>query len=35
MANTTWGSEVFAYYGAAPYWDDYIERKTLHGGGGV
>jgi hypothetical protein len=33
MADATWGSEVFAYYGVSPYWDDYTERKTLHGGG--
>jgi len=35
MADTTWGSEVFTYYGATPYWEDYTERKTLHGGGGL
>ena len=22
MADTTWGSEVFRYYGATPYWED-------------
>src|SRR5665647_468232 len=22
MADTTWGSEVFRYYGAPPYWED-------------
>ena len=33
MTDTTWGSEVFTYYGATPYWEDYTERKTLHGGG--
>ena len=35
MADTTWGSEVFTYYGATPYWEDRVERKTLHGGGGL
>jgi len=35
MADTTWGSKVYTYYGAAPYWEDYTERKTLHGGGGL
>ena len=33
MTDTSWGSEVFTYYGATPYWEDYTERKTLHGGG--
>jgi sporulation protein YlmC with PRC-barrel domain len=22
MTNTAWGSEIFRYYGATPYWDD-------------
>jgi sporulation protein YlmC with PRC-barrel domain len=35
MTDTTWGAEVFTYYGATPYWEDYTERKTLHGGGGL
>jgi sporulation protein YlmC with PRC-barrel domain len=35
MNNTTWGEEVFTYYNATPYWDDYTERKALHGGGGA
>ena len=35
MADTAWGSEVFTYYGATPYWEDRAERKTLHGGGGL
>jgi hypothetical protein len=35
MANTTWGAEIFRYYGATPYWDNYTETKTLHGGGGL
>lgn len=35
MADTTWGSEVFRYYGATPYWEEYPQAKTLHGGGGV
>jgi len=35
MADTTWGSEVYRYYGATPYWqDDYAETKTHRGGGG-
>jgi len=35
MADTTWGSKVFTFYGATPYWEDKTERKTLHGGGGL
>jgi sporulation protein YlmC with PRC-barrel domain len=35
MADTTWGAEIFTYYGATPYWDDYTETKTFRGGGGV
>jgi sporulation protein YlmC with PRC-barrel domain len=33
MADTTWASEVYRYYGAAPYWQDVEEVKTRHGGG--
>jgi sporulation protein YlmC with PRC-barrel domain len=35
MADAAWGGEVFRYYGATPYWEDYEERKTLRGGGGL
>lgn len=35
MADTTWGLEVFRYYGATPYWEDYEETRTQHGGGGL
>jgi|SRR5580658_1262264 sporulation protein YlmC with PRC-barrel domain len=35
MADTTWGLEVFRYYGATPYWEDYQETKTHRGGGGM
>jgi sporulation protein YlmC with PRC-barrel domain len=35
MADTTWGLEVFRYYGATPYWEDYQETKTRRGGGGM
>jgi sporulation protein YlmC with PRC-barrel domain len=35
MTDTTWGSEIYSYYGAIPYWEEYPERKTLHGGGGL
>ena len=33
MADTTWATGVFQHYGTAPYWEDYQEPKTLHGGG--
>ncbi len=32
MADTSWGSEVFRYYGATPYWE---AQQTRHGGGGL
>jgi sporulation protein YlmC with PRC-barrel domain len=35
MTDTTWGTEVYAYYGIIPYWEEYPERKTRHGGGGL
>ena len=35
MADTAWGSEIFRYYGATPYWADAtMEQKTFRGGGG-
>jgi hypothetical protein len=35
MADTTWGLEVFNYYGAKPYWSHFPKPKTRHGGGGI
>jgi sporulation protein YlmC with PRC-barrel domain len=35
MADTTWATGVFRHYGAAPYWEEYKEEKTLRGGGGL
>jgi sporulation protein YlmC with PRC-barrel domain len=41
MADTTWGSTIYSYYGKQPYWDATItgtERprtRTLSGGGGM
>jgi hypothetical protein len=35
MPDPTWGSAVYAYYGIIPYWEEYPERKTRHGGGGL
>ncbi len=34
MTDTTWGSDVYRYYGATPYWEE-PEARTLRGGGGV
>ncbi|MDR3698506.1 MAG: PRC-barrel domain-containing protein [Candidatus Sulfopaludibacter sp.] len=36
MADTTFRSQIFRHYGAEPYWEEeYPERKTLGGGGGL
>ena len=35
MADNTWATGVFRHYGAEPYWEDYQEKKTLRGGGGL
>jgi sporulation protein YlmC with PRC-barrel domain len=36
MADTSWGTEIYRHYGAAPYWEEeYPEKRTLHGGGGL
>ena len=36
MSNTSWGSEIYRYYGASPYWDEeYPEKRTFRGGGGM
>ena len=35
MADTSWGTRIFSYYGAEPYWETHKEEKTLRGGGGV
>jgi len=34
MADTTWGTEIFSYYGARPYWEGHEEERTLRSGGG-
>ena len=34
MADNTWGSEVYRYYGETPYWEGETS-KTLRGSGGV
>jgi sporulation protein YlmC with PRC-barrel domain len=33
MADTTWASQIYAYYEVDPYWKE--EEKTFHGGGGL
>ena len=35
MADTSWGTRIFSYYGEEPYWETHKEEKTLRGGGGV
>jgi sporulation protein YlmC with PRC-barrel domain len=35
MADTLWGSEVYQYYGATPFWEEYGEIRTRGGGGGL
>lgn len=36
LADTAFRSQVFRHYGAEPYWEEeYPERKTLRGGGGI
>lgn len=32
MADPVWGADIFTHYGAIPYWEEYMEEKTLHGG---
>ncbi|MGD0359680.1 MAG: PRC-barrel domain-containing protein [Bryobacteraceae bacterium] len=35
MADTSWASELYQYYGTTPYWDEYEETRTQRGGGGM
>src|SRR5579871_1684618 len=38
MADPTWGTEIYSYYGKTPYWDtgeSTTRKKTLTGGGGI
>jgi len=35
MADTTWGTKIYNYYGAKPYWEGYDEPRTFRGGGTV
>ena len=34
MADTSWGTRIFSYYGAEPYWETHKDGKTFRGGGG-
>ena len=34
MADPKWGTQVYNYYGAKPYWDEEPATKTRYGGGG-
>ena len=33
MADASWAAGVYRHYNATPYWEEYEETKTLHGGG--
>ena len=33
LTDPTWANDVYRHYGAAPYWEEYPQEKTLHGGG--
>ena len=36
MADTVWGTEIYHYYGASPYWEEeYPKERTFRGGGGM
>jgi len=34
MADTTWGTRIFSYYGVAPYWEAHKEERTPRSGDG-
>jgi sporulation protein YlmC with PRC-barrel domain len=35
MADTTWGSQIYRYYGVSPYWEERGQERTFRGGGGL
>jgi sporulation protein YlmC with PRC-barrel domain len=35
FADRTWGSKIYNYYGARPYWEDEGATRTFTGGGGA
>ena len=35
MANVAWGAKIHHYYGVSPFWEEYEQERSLHGGGGV
>ena len=35
MADTSWGTRIFSYYGAVPYWETQEEKTFRSGGGGL
>ncbi len=35
MADPTFATNVYQYYGAKPYWEETPQAKTLRGGGGM
>ena len=34
MADTSWGTRIFSYYGAVPYWETHKKEETFRSGGG-
>jgi sporulation protein YlmC with PRC-barrel domain len=34
MADLTWGTGIFSYYGVVPYWEAHKDERTLRSGGG-
>jgi sporulation protein YlmC with PRC-barrel domain len=35
MADTSWGTEVYQYFGARPYWEGEPTERRMKGGGGL
>ena len=34
MADTSWGTRIYSYYGAEPYWQTHKEERAFRSGGG-
>jgi hypothetical protein len=35
MADTSWATEVYQYFGARPYWEAEPTERRMRGGGGL
>ncbi|HLK48544.1 MAG TPA: PRC-barrel domain-containing protein [Bryobacteraceae bacterium] len=35
MADPTWRTQIYGYYGAKPYWEQREDERTFRGGGGM